>query len=172
MVTVYTDWSALGNPWAWWWAFVLVRRGEKIYHNQWWEAHTTNNRMELLAAIHALEYIYQTFGQTDDIQTHIWSTLFDTQPIATKSVTEQIIVYSDSNYVQQWITSWIKTWIRRDWRVSKWSQRVKNADLWMRLHAIQWYFTDLHRKRVKAHAWNKWNEYVDRQAKSAAWKFL
>ena len=77
----------------------------------------------------------------------------------------EIVLHTDSSYVQQWITSWITTWKKRDWRRAKWWQMVANADRWMTLDAYAQCFSALEWKRVKAHVWTHFNEIVDHEAR-------
>ena len=106
------------------------------------EPETTNNRMELMAAIMALE--------------------------ALKSPCE-VELSTDSQYVQKGIGEWLPNWIRRGWKTAA-GQPVKNQDLWMRLdaaakpHAVRW-------KWVKGHAGHVENERVDKLARAEAEKF-
>jgi ribonuclease HI len=103
-----------------------------------WSPHTTNNRMELLAAIHALETL--------------------TRPCT-------VTLYTDSTYVKQGITAWIKGWKRNGWRRAD-KKPVLNVDLWQRLdaatsrHQIAW-------RWVKGHAGHPENERADQLARNA-----
>ena len=138
MITIYTDGSCLTNPGNGGWAAIINtnNRIKKISGN---EKNTTNNRMELLAPIKAL------------------------QGIKTGS---KIKVYTDSQYVKNGITEWINTWLNNNWKTSK-KEDVKNKDLWIELYNltksfnIEWIW-------VKAHDGNSLNEEVDLLAKRAA----
>ena len=138
MITIYTDGSCLTNPGNGGWAAIINENNQikKISGN---EKNTTNNRMELLAPIKAL------------------------QGIKTGS---KIKVYTDSQYVKNGITEWINTWLNNNWKTSK-KEDVKNKDLWIELYNltksfnIQWIW-------VKAHDGNSLNEEVDLLAKRAA----
>lgn len=133
-IEIYTDGACRGNPGPGGWGVYLSCQGRQ---KELWggEAHTTNNRMELLAAIKALEAL------TKD------------------SVVD---LYTDSNYVRQGITSWIKNWKRNGWRTAA-KQPVKNADLWQELdelstkHQVNWHW-------VKGHAGILGNEKADQLA--------
>jgi ribonuclease HI len=106
------------------------------------EAQTTNNRMELMAAIVALETL--------------------TQPCA-------VALYADSQYVRQGITEWMPNWVRRNWKTAG-GDAVKNRDLWERLHAaVQPHLIDWH--WVKGHSGDADNERVDVLAREQAMKF-
>ena len=107
MISVYTDGSCLGNPGNGGWAFIVVGK-KNISFRTGFEKNTTNNRMELLAAIKALEYLEQF---------------------------ENITINTDSNYVKQGITTWIFNWKKNNWKTSS-KQAVKNRELWERLDEL------------------------------------
>jgi ribonuclease HI len=137
MITIFTDGACKGNPGPGGWGALLLCNGqEKTLHGA--EAHTTNNRMELLAAIKALEAL--------------------TRP-------SEVNVYTDSQYVRLGMTTWMKQWKRNGWRNSK-KEPVKNADLWQMLdtlssmHTIHWHW-------VKGHSGNPNNDRVDALANQA-----
>jgi ribonuclease HI len=138
IVHVSTDGACLGNPGPGGWA-ALLRAGKVERELAGGEAHTTNNRMELMAAIKALEAL--------------------TRPCAVRLCT-------DSQYVRQGIIEWMPNWIRRGWKTSG-GDPVKNQDLWQRLqaaaspHRIEW-------RWVKGHAGDPDNERVDALARAAA----
>jgi len=140
-VEIHTDGSCLGNPGPGGWAVVLRHEGRERELSGG-EALTTNNRMELMAAIMALE--------------------------ALKSPC-RIALHTDSQYVRQGITEWMPNWIRRQWKTSG-GDPVKNRDLWERLHAatrrhhVAWHW-------VKGHSGNPDNERVDVLARDAATSF-
>ena len=141
MIEVYTDGSCLGNPGKGGWAFLAVQDKRKI-EKSGYEINTTNNRMELKAAINAIHFF--------------------------KSSSEMKI-YTDSNYLKNGITIWINNWLKNDWRNSQ-NQIIKNIDLWKELNylnslkKIEWYW-------VKAHAKNEMNNRVDYLARKAAGSF-
>ena len=137
-VEIHTDGSCLGNPGPGGWAAVLRYQGrERELAGS--EALTTNNRMELMAAIMALEAL--------------------SEPC-------RITLQTDSQYVRQGITEWMANWVRRNWKTSG-GDPVKNRDLWERLHAatqrhtIEW-------RWVKGHSGDPDNERVDLLAREAA----
>jgi ribonuclease HI len=140
-VDVHTDGACLGNPGPGGWAALLQYRG-KERELVGGEALTTNNRMELMAAIVALETL--------------------TEPCT-------IILHTDSQYVRQGITEWLPGWIRRNWRNAA-GQPVKNRDLWERLdaarrrHRIDW-------RWVKGHSGDPYNDRVDQLARDEALRF-
>jgi len=141
-VIIYTDGGCIGNPGPGGWAAVLqAGEHEKAISGRFRE--TTNNRMELRAAIEALEALKRPC---------------------------RIELYTDSSYVRNGITQWIHGWQRNGWRTAS-KAPVKNQDLWRRLQAalerhqtaggITWHWT-------KGHAGNVLNERVDELANSAA----
>ena len=139
-VDIHTDGACLGNPGPGGWAALLRWRGiERELAGG--EADTTNNRMELMAAIAALEALKEACDAT---------------------------LHTDSQYVRQGITEWMPNWVRRNWKTAG-GDPVKNRDLWERLHAacqrhdIDW-------RWVKGHAGDPDNERVDQLARAAAVK--
>ncbi|MFC4335060.1 ribonuclease HI [Salininema proteolyticum] len=131
LVVIYTDGACSGNPGpGGWGAFLSYKGVEKDLYGA--EEETTNNRMELTAAIEALEAL--------------------TRPMT-------VHLYTDSSYVRGGITSWIAGWKRNGWKTSK-KTPVKNEDLWRRLdeaaakHDIEWHW-------VKGHAGDPGNERAD-----------
>ena len=140
-IIIYTDWSCLGNPGPGWWA-CLLKFKDKEKSFSWWKKETTNNQMELTALIKALEQI-----KTNEYPLEIWT---------------------DSKYVLDWITKWIKNWKKNNWKTSN-KQDVKNKELWQKLDNLMGNFnTEIH--WVKAHADNKYNNFVDELARSEAEK--
>ncbi len=136
-VEIYTDGACSGNPGPGGWGALLRYNGhEKELSGS--EAHTTNNRMELLAVIFALEAL--------------------SQPC-------EVRVYSDSKYVCDGITRWLPGWRQRGWKTAN-RKPVKNVDLWQRLdslaggHSVQWLW-------VKGHSGHPENERVDQLAREA-----
>ncbi|MDC0938826.1 ribonuclease HI [Candidatus Pelagibacter sp.] len=138
MIKIYTDGSCLSNPGDGGWAAIININGE-IKEISGSEKNTTNNRMELLAPIRALKEMKQS---------------------------DQIEIYTDSQYVKLGITEWINTWVVNNWKTSK-KEDVKNKDLWVELYDlnkslnVKWNW-------IKAHAGNVMNEKVDSLAKKAA----
>ncbi|HVC28285.1 MAG TPA: ribonuclease HI [Gammaproteobacteria bacterium] len=136
-VEIYTDGACRGNPGPGGWAAVLRSDGqERILQGS--ATQTTNNRMELTAAVCALNAL--------------------TQP-------SHVILYTDSEYVQRGISEWLLTWKARGWKTAN-KKAVKNQDLWQQLdtaadrHQVDW-------RWVRGHAGNAGNEYVDRLANAA-----
>jgi ribonuclease HI len=140
-ISIHTDGACLGNPGPGGWA-ALLRYQAREREIAGGEALTTNNRMELMAAIMALEAL--------------------TEPC-------EVVLYTDSQYVRQGITEWMGGWVRRGWKTSG-GDPVKNRDLWERLHAatqrhrIDW-------RWVKGHSGDPDNERVDVLARDEAVKF-
>ena len=141
-VEIYTDGACRGNPGPGGWAAIVrVNGGEEILQGA--ETATTNNRMELTAAVRALEAL----------------------PRASR-----VILYTDSEYVQKGISEWLPAWKARGWRTAG-KKPVKNQDLWQQLdaaavrHAVSWNW-------VRGHAGNRGNERVDRLANAAIDRML
>ena len=138
MIKIYTDGSCLGNPGNGGWA-AIINDQDKITKISGNKKNTTNNQMELMAAIEALKKIPPE---------------------------QEVQLYTDSKYVKMGITEWIKKWSQNNWKTSS-KQRVKNLELWKELniiskkHKIKWFW-------VKSHAGNPSNEEVDVLAKKAA----
>ncbi len=137
-IEVHTDGACLGNPGPGGWA-ALLRWGKVERELSGGEPDTTNNRMELMAAIAALEALREPCN---------------------------VILTTDSQYVRQGILDWLANWIRRGWKTAG-GDPVKNRDLWERLqaaaapHAVDW-------RWVKGHSGHPENERVDQLARIAA----
>ncbi|MGZ8274600.1 MAG: ribonuclease HI [Burkholderiaceae bacterium] len=133
-IEIWTDGACKGNPGAGGWG-ALLRYGDHEKELFGGERLTTNNRMELMAVIEALSSLKRRCD---------------------------VIVHTDSKYVQLGITEWIPNWIRRGWKTAD-KKPVKNADLWQRLqevagkHDVQW-------RWVKGHAGVDGNERADELA--------
>ena len=135
-ILIFTDGACSGNPGPGGWAAILSAAGRTREMNGG-EAHTTNNRMELMAAISALEAL--------------------TRPSAVE-------LHTDSQYVRNGVTQWLKGWKARGWKTAD-RQPVKNVDLWQRLeaaferHEVAWHW-------VKGHAGDPMNERADALARA------
>lgn len=136
-VTIYTDGACSGNPGKGGWGAVLTYgKVEKEISGA--EENTTNNRMELRAAIEALKALTQTC---------------------------EVDIYTDSQYVKEGITTWINTWISNNWKNAN-KKEVKNSDLWKELnsltakHLVRWHW-------VKGHDGIILNERADKLARKA-----
>ncbi len=133
-VSIYTDGACRGNPGPGGWG-VLLRYGAN--EKQLWggEPQTTNNRMELMAAIEGLAVLNRPC---------------------------KVVLTTDSQYVRKGITEWMRNWKRNGWKTAA-KQPVKNADLWQRLdelaarHEVQWHW-------VKGHSGHPENELADQLA--------
>lgn len=130
-VEIYADGACKGNPGVGGWG-ALLRTGSAEREIFGGEANTTNNRMELMAVISALEALTRRCSAT---------------------------VYTDSSYVQKGISEWIHGWKRNGWKTAD-KKPVKNADLWLKLdalaaqHQVEW-------RWVKGHAGHPGNERAD-----------
>ncbi len=139
---IHTDGACSGNPGPGGWG-ALIRNGEQVREMKGGEAATTNNRMELLAAISALESL----------------------PDATPAE-----LHTDSEYVKNGITKWIHGWKKNGWRTSS-KEPVKNVELWKRLeaaalkHHVSWHW-------VKGHVGHDENERADELAREGMKPYL
>ena len=137
MIKIYTDGACLNNPGNGGWA-AIINFNDEVKKISGSVKDTTNNKMELMAPIQALQ------------------TIKERQPIE---------IYTDSQYVRLGITDWVHKWLKNNWLTSK-KEPVKNKELWIQLyelnksHDIKWIW-------VKAHAGNILNEEVDLLAKQA-----
>ena len=138
MITIYTDGSCLNNPGDGGWA-AIINVNKQVKKISGSVKDTTNNKMELMAPIKALQEIKEK------------------QPIE---------IYTDSQYVRLGITDWVHKWIKNNWQTSK-KEPVKNKELWIQLYELTSSF-DVKWIWVKAHAGNILNEEVDLLAKQAA----
>ena len=132
MINIYTDGACSGNPGVGGWGVVIIlENNEPIYLNGG-DNNTTNNRMELMAAIEGLKYF---------------------------SKSKNVTLFTDSKYVKNGIELWIYNWKKNGWKTAS-KKRVKNKELWLELdleiakHNIVW-------KWVKGHAGNEHNEKAD-----------
>jgi len=134
-VQIYTDGACSGNPGPGGWG-ALMQWNDHEKELCEGEFETTNNRMELMAAIMGLEYLKRGMG---------------------------VDLFTDSTYVRDGITKWILNWKKNGWRTAA-KKPVKNEDLWKRLdaalapHDVEWYW-------VKGHAGNPENERADELAR-------
>jgi ribonuclease HI len=137
-VEIFTDGACKGNPGPGGWG-AIIRAGEREKELSGGEPLTTNNRMEMMAALKALEALKRPC---------------------------RITLYTDSIYVRDGITKWVHGWLRNGWRTAD-KKPVKNAELWQALlaaaapHEVQW-------RWVKGHAGHPENERADQLACAAA----
>jgi ribonuclease HI len=137
-IVIHTDGSCLGNPGRGGWGAILQYNGhEKEISGG--EQNSTNNRMEMKAAIEALNSLKEPC---------------------------EVELFTDSNYVKQGVTEWMRMWKNNGWRNAE-RKPVKNADLWQEMdiaiqrHKISWHW-------VKGHNGHEMNERVDKLARKAA----
>ena len=135
---IYTDGACSGNPGPGGWAVIILVNNEikEMFFGS--DKNTTNNQMELLAPIKAI----QKFKKKSEIS-----------------------IFTDSTYVRDGITTWIKRWEKNEWKTAS-KKPVKNKELWKKLknlsskHSIKWIW-------VKGHAQDKYNNLVDELAQGA-----
>ena len=138
-IRVYTDGACRGNPGPGGWGAIIFRDNEEIELFDG-DKITTNNQMEMTAAIKALEYL--------------------------KDEDQKILLYTDSDYLRQGITSWIVNWKNNNWRTAA-KKPVKNKELWILLDQlvqelnIEWHW-------VKGHSGDPGNEKADNLANKGA----
>ncbi len=143
-IKIYTDGACTGNPGPGGWAAIILFEKDKkeLFGG---EKLTTNNRMELTAAIKALEYCNEQ----------------EKKQLSLK----QIKIYTDSIYLKDGITIWIKNWEKNNWKTAD-KKNVKNVDLWKKLKEltqskhVQWIW-------IKGHSGDKLNDLADSLAKRA-----
>jgi len=143
-IKIYTDGACVGNPGPGGWAAIILFENSKkeLFGG---EKLTTNNRMELTAAIKALEYCLKEEGKQPTLK--------------------QIKIYTDSIYLKEGITTWIEKWEKNNWKTSD-KKNVKNIDLWKKLkelaklNQIEWNW-------IKGHSQDPLNDLADKLAKKA-----
>ena len=143
-IKIYTDGACVGNPGPGGWAAVVLLENEKkeLFGG---ERLTTNNRMELIAAIKALEYCVEQEKKQPSLKL--------------------VRIFTDSTYVKEGITVWINNWEKNNWKTAD-KKNVKNVDLWKRLkelvksNQVEWNW-------VKGHSEDPMNDLADKLAKKA-----
>ena len=143
-INIYTDGACVGNPGPGGWAAIIIKEnikkelfgGEKL---------TTNNRMELTAAIRGLEYCHSEEGEQPSLK--------------------EIKIYTDSIYLKEGITVWVEKWEKNNWKTSD-KKNVKNIDLWKKLKELT-KSTQIEWCWVKGHSGDPMNELADKLAKEA-----
>ena len=143
-IKIYTDGACVGNPGPGGWAAIILVENEKkeLFGG---EKLTTNNRMELTAAIKSLEYCAKQEEKQPSLK--------------------HVRIFTDSTYVKEGITVWINSWEKNNWKTAD-KKNVKNVDLWKRLKEL----TKLNRVEwnwVKGHSENPMNDLADKLAKKA-----
>ena len=144
LIKIYTDGACVGNPGPGGWAAIILLENEKkeLFGG---EKLTTNNRMELTAAIKGLEYCNAQEGKQLSLK--------------------EIKIYTDSIYLKEGITSWINNWEKNNWKTAD-KKNVKNVDLWKKLKdlvkskQIEW-------RWIKSHSGDTMNDLADKLAKEA-----
>ena len=135
---IYTDGACSGNPGPGGWGAVILDQNDKQKNISGSEKNTTNNRMELLAAIMSLKKV---------------------------KTNSEVVIFTDSTYVKNGITEWMKNWKKNGWKNSS-KKPVKNKDLWEKLdklceaNSVSW-------KWVKGHSTNEFNNLADELAAKA-----
>ena len=135
---IYTDGACSGNPGPGGWGAVIFDQDDKQKNISGSEKNTTNNRMELLAAIMSLKKI---------------------------KANSKVVIFTDSTYVKNGITEWMKNWKKNGWKNSS-KKPIKNKDLWEKLdklceaNSVSW-------KWVKGHSTNEFNNLADELATKA-----
>ncbi len=135
---IYTDGACSGNPGPGGWGAVIFDQDDQQKNISGSEKNTTNNRMELLAAIMSLKKIKSN---------------------------SKVVIFTDSTYVKNGITEWMKNWKKNGWKNSN-KKPVKNKDLWVKLdklcesNSVSW-------KWVKGHSTNEFNNLADELATKA-----
>ena len=138
MTIIYTDGACKGNPGPGGWGAYIIFKDNVKKELYGYEKFTTNNRMELIAAIKALDYF---------------------------KISQELILFTDSSYLKLGITSWLNNWKQKEWKNSQ-KKNIKNKDLWTELdslntfHKVEWHW-------VKAHNGNEGNEIADMLANKA-----
>ncbi len=138
MIKIYTDGSCIGNPGNGGWAAIIIKDGKKT-QIKGSKKNTTNNQMELLAPIKALNKI---------------------------SKGSKVQIFTDSKYVKSGITEWINNWKKNGWKTAN-KQPVKNKEFWIKLDLLTNEF-EISWNWVKAHSADKLNNEVDLIAREAA----
>ena len=130
-ISIFTDGACRGNPGPGGWGVLILLEGEEIslYGG---ENSTTNNQMEMMAAIKALEYFREK---------------------------KSIELVTDSNYLKDGIEKWIHGWKKNGWKTSA-KKPVKNQELWMKIDALN-HFHEVQWKWVKGHSGHRENEIAD-----------
>ena len=143
-IKIYTDGACIGNPGPGGWAAIILKENKKkeLFGG---EKLTTNSRMELTAAIKALEHCAKQEGNQPSLK--------------------QIKIFTDSNYVKEGMTVWIEKWEKNNWKTAD-KKNVKNVDLWKKLkelvksNEVEWIW-------IKGHSNDPMNDLADKLAKKS-----
>jgi ribonuclease HI len=143
-IKIYTDGACVGNPGPGGWAAIILLENEKkeLFGG---EKITTNNRMELTAAIKALEYCTEQEKKQPSLKL--------------------VRIFTDSTYVKEGITVWINSWEKNNWKTAD-KKNVKNIDLWKKLkeltqsNSVEWNW-------IRGHSEDPMNDLADKLAKRA-----
>ena len=146
-IVIYTDGGCHGNPGPGGWGIVVIAEGEARQLSGG-EKLTTNNRMELTAAINALQIVKNT----------------------PQFAGKKVIVNIDSQYVKNGITVWIKSWKAKGWKTAD-KKPVKNQDLWLILDELNTSLSTVEWNWVKGHAGVQYNEICDQLCQMELAKF-
>ena len=143
-VKIYTDGACVGNPGPGGWSAVIIfdNKKEELFGG---EKLTTNNRMELTAAIMALEYCSEKEKKQPSLK--------------------QVKIFTDSTYLKEGITVWINKWEKNNWKTSD-KKNVKNIDLWKKLKELV-KFIPVEWNWIKGHSNDPMNDLADKLAKRA-----
>ncbi len=145
-IVIYTDGGCHGNPGPGGWGAVIID-GNDVHQLSGGEKNTTNNRMELMAAIQSLKAV---------ISSENWKQA-------------EVNVFSDSQYVKNGITSWIKNWKKNGWKTAA-KKPVLNKDLWMQLDEL-YNSLNVNWQWVKGHAGVTYNEMCDQLCQTEIAKY-
>ena len=135
---IYTDGACKGNPGPGGWGALIITEDKVEKEIYGYERLTTNNRMELTAAIKALDYFKDSI---------------------------ELVLFTDSLYLKQGITIWIEAWKKNNWK-NKQKKNIKNLDLWKKLDSLN-IFHNIDWSWVKAHDGNPGNEKADKLSNKA-----
>lgn len=143
-IEIFTDGSSLGNPGPGGYGVVVVEEGKIAQELGGYEKETTNNRMELVAVIEALEYVIKNQEK------------------------KEVVIHADSTYVLGGVTTWIHNWEKNGWKTAN-KKEVLNQDLWRALIALVRVFEgSLSWEKVKGHSGHVFNERADEIATTFA----
>ena len=144
-IKIYTDGACSGNPGPGGWGAVIIDN-KLLVQLAGYEKNTTNNRMELSAALQALCYVKENYENNDDFQFNL---------------------FVDSKYLMKGFTEWMPNWKKNNWLNSS-KKPVKNQDLWQKLDVFNAFYCDkITWQWVKGHNQDYYNEMADMLARKA-----